>query len=57
MNDILQTILAFVALGLALSFLIKKFFWKKSKSKKAKPGRKSKVPSLQKQQSKTELSF
>ena len=34
MHDTIQTILAFVALGLALSFLIKKFFWKKSKSKK-----------------------
>ena len=30
---------------------------KKSKSQKAKNGRKSKIPSLQKQQSKTELSF
>ncbi|MCK0123077.1 FeoB-associated Cys-rich membrane protein [Gelidibacter salicanalis] len=35
MNDTIQTILALTALGLALSFLIKKFFWKKPKAKKA----------------------
>ena len=38
MNEIIQTILAFGALGLALTFLIKKFFWKKSKSKKGFSG-------------------
>lgn len=35
MNDLIQNILAFGALVLALIFLIKKFFWKKTKSKKA----------------------
>lgn len=35
MNDAIQNILAFLALGLALTFLIKKFFWKKSKKKRA----------------------
>lgn len=35
MNTLIQTILAFGALGLALLFLIRKFFWKKPKSKKA----------------------
>ncbi|MDD7887152.1 FeoB-associated Cys-rich membrane protein [Flavivirga sp. 57AJ16] len=35
MNTIIQNILVFSALTLAVMFLIKKFFWKKSKSKKA----------------------
>ncbi|TNJ45406.1 FeoB-associated Cys-rich membrane protein [Tamlana fucoidanivorans] len=35
MNTIVQNILAFSAVGLAVAFLIKKFFWKKSKPKKA----------------------
>jgi plastocyanin domain-containing protein len=35
MNDTIQIILALTALALALGFLIKKFFWKKRKSKKA----------------------
>jgi hypothetical protein len=35
MNTILQNILVFSALALALIFLIKKFFWKKSDSKKS----------------------
>lgn len=35
MNEIIQTVLIFIALGLALTFLFKKFFWKKTKSKKA----------------------
>lgn len=35
MNDTIQNILAFAALGLAVSFLIRKFFWKKPKSKKS----------------------
>ncbi|WP_366185968.1 FeoB-associated Cys-rich membrane protein [Flavobacterium ovatum] len=30
----MQEFLAFAALGFALAFLIKKFFWKKKKSKK-----------------------
>ncbi|MCX7551437.1 FeoB-associated Cys-rich membrane protein [Xanthomarina sp. F2636L] len=34
MNDLLQNILAFAALFLAVAFLVKKFFWKKPKSKK-----------------------
>ncbi|MFL0352994.1 FeoB-associated Cys-rich membrane protein [Xanthomarina sp. GH4-25] len=34
MNELLQNILAFTALFMALSFLVKKFFWKKSKPKK-----------------------
>nr|WP_229736559.1 FeoB-associated Cys-rich membrane protein [Bizionia arctica] len=33
MNDILQNILAFAALFIALGFLVKKFFWKKPKPK------------------------
>lgn len=33
MNNTIQTILAFLALGMALSFLFKKFFWKKPKTK------------------------
>jgi len=35
MNTIIQNILVFIAIGLALAFLVKKFFWKKSSSKKA----------------------
>lgn len=35
MNDIIQNILVFTAMVLAMTFLIKKFFWKKSKPKKA----------------------
>ena len=35
MNTIIQNILVFSAMALAIMFLIKKFFWKKSKSKKA----------------------
>ncbi|MEW4923151.1 FeoB-associated Cys-rich membrane protein [Algibacter sp. 2305UL17-15] len=35
MNNIIQNILVFTAMALAISFLIKKFFWKKSKPKKA----------------------
>ncbi|MFB9055148.1 FeoB-associated Cys-rich membrane protein [Mariniflexile ostreae] len=35
MNTIIQNILVLISIGLALAFLIKKFFWKKSKSKKA----------------------
>tara|TARA_R110002072_G_scaffold128443_1_gene266099 strand:- start:324 stop:461 length:138 start_codon:yes stop_codon:yes gene_type:complete len=35
MNTIIQNILVFSAIALALIFLIKKFFWKKSVSKKA----------------------
>jgi len=34
MNTIVQNILAFTALGIAVAFLIKKFFWKKSNAKK-----------------------
>jgi F0F1-type ATP synthase membrane subunit b/b' len=34
MNELLQNILAFTALFIALLFLVKKFFWKKSKLKK-----------------------
>ncbi|MCW2119318.1 FeoB-associated Cys-rich membrane protein [Flavobacterium sp. 7A] len=30
----MQEILAFIALGFAVAFIIKKFFWKKKKSKK-----------------------
>lgn len=33
MNDLLQDILAFTALFMAVGFLVKKFFWKKSKLK------------------------
>ena len=29
MNDIIQNILVFTAMALAMSFLIKKYFWKK----------------------------
>jgi hypothetical protein len=35
MNTIIQNILVFLAIALALMFLIKKFFWKKASSKKA----------------------
>lgn len=35
MNDIIQNILVFTAIALSISFLIKKYFWKKSKPKKA----------------------
>ncbi|WP_370477254.1 FeoB-associated Cys-rich membrane protein [Tamlana flava] len=35
MNTIVQYILVFSALVLAIAFLVKKFFFKKSKSKKA----------------------
>ncbi|MBP1840472.1 FeoB-associated Cys-rich membrane protein [Formosa algae] len=35
MNTIIQNILVFSALGIAVAFMIKKFFWKKRKSKKA----------------------
>jgi len=35
MNEIIQTILVVVALGFAIGFLVKKFFWKKQKAKKA----------------------
>lgn len=35
MNDIIQNILVFVAMALAMLFLFKKFFWKKPKTKKA----------------------
>jgi F0F1-type ATP synthase membrane subunit b/b' len=34
MNELLQNILALTALLIALLFLVKKFFWKKSKPKK-----------------------
>jgi plastocyanin domain-containing protein len=35
MNSIIQNILAFTLVGIAVVFLIKKFFWKKPKPKKA----------------------
>lgn len=35
MNTIIQNILVFSATALALSFLVKKFIWKKNKVKKA----------------------
>mgnify|MGYP003678887082 CR=1 len=35
MNTIIQNILVFSAIAFALFFLVKKFFWKKAKSKKA----------------------
>ncbi len=35
MNTLLQNILVFTALAFAVLFLVRKFFWKKSKSKKA----------------------
>jgi hypothetical protein len=31
----MQTILVFITFSVAIGFLVKKFFWKKSKSKKA----------------------
>ena len=34
MNTIVQNILVFASLGIAVAFLIKKFFWKKKNSKK-----------------------
>jgi len=33
MNALIQNILVFTALALALAFLLRKFIWKKSKSK------------------------
>lgn len=35
MNEIIQNLLAFAAIVLSLVFLFKKFFWKKTESKKA----------------------
>nr|WP_093455573.1 FeoB-associated Cys-rich membrane protein [Flavivirga aquatica] len=35
MNIIVQNILVFIALAFSLFFLLKKFFWKKPKTKKA----------------------
>jgi hypothetical protein len=35
MNTIIQNILVFTAMALAISFIIRKFFWKKSVSKKS----------------------
>tara|TARA_R110002049_G_scaffold309094_1_gene516821 strand:+ start:14632 stop:14769 length:138 start_codon:yes stop_codon:yes gene_type:complete len=35
MNTIIQNILVFTAIACAVVFLVKKFLWKKSKSKKA----------------------
>jgi len=35
MNTIIQNILAFTAVGVAIFFLIKKFIWKKPSSKKS----------------------
>ena len=35
MNTIIQNILVFTAIGLALIFLVKKFFWKKASTKKS----------------------
>ncbi|MBD0833916.1 FeoB-associated Cys-rich membrane protein [Aestuariibaculum suncheonense] len=35
MNTLIQNILVFSAVALALLYLIRKFFWKKKKSKKA----------------------
>ncbi|TBN16548.1 FeoB-associated Cys-rich membrane protein [Hyunsoonleella pacifica] len=35
MNSIIQNILVFTLVGIAVVFLIKKFFWKKPKPKKA----------------------
>ncbi|WP_188654087.1 FeoB-associated Cys-rich membrane protein [Yeosuana aromativorans] len=35
MNTLIQNILVFAAIGFAIGFLIKKFFFKKSKSEKA----------------------
>jgi len=36
MNTIIQNILVFAALGIAVAFLIKKYFWKKSSNTKKK---------------------
>lgn len=38
MNDIIQNILVFLALGLALSFLIKKLIWRPKKISKTCAG-------------------
>jgi len=35
MNTIIQNILVFTTIALAVLFLIKKYFWKKTKAKKA----------------------
>ena len=35
MNTLFQNILVFTALALAIVFLIRKYFWKKPKSKKS----------------------
>ncbi len=35
MNTIVQNILVVIAIVLALAFIVKKFFWKTTKSKKA----------------------
>jgi hypothetical protein len=35
MNTIIQNILVFIAMGSAILFLVKKFLWKKAKTKKA----------------------
>lgn len=35
MNSIIQNILVFASLGFAVAFIIKKYFWKKDKQKKA----------------------
>ncbi|XCF06370.1 FeoB-associated Cys-rich membrane protein [Tamlana crocina] len=35
MNTIIQNTLVIAAVGFAIIFLVKKFFWKKPKSKKA----------------------
>lgn len=35
MNTIIQNILVLIAVVFALSFIVKKFFWKPAKSKKA----------------------
>lgn len=35
MNTLIQNILVFASMALAISFLVRKFFWKKTASKKA----------------------
>ena len=35
MNTIIQNILVFIAMAVAILFIAKKFFWKKTSSKKA----------------------
>jgi hypothetical protein len=35
MNNTLQTIFVIITVSLAVAFLVKKFLWKKSKSKKS----------------------